>query len=295
MTRNVVIFGATGAQGAPVVREALRKGLTVRAVARSVEKAVQLHPGAEVVHASLDDEDSIARALDGAAAAFLHLPMPRGPKDPQNWLHCFIAAAHRASLPLLVYTTSGPTGSRYASSVVIDGGTASMQAVQNCGIPSIILQPAVYLENLQPPFFVPKLRSEGILDYPPLPANTRVQWTSHEDQARIAVAALSRPDLAGSAYEIGSPGPLTGNELASVVSHWLGRDVLFRPMSPGDFGQRVSEATGNPGVAFALTDLYSSMEKLEGNDMVVDTDSIERTFGVTLTSAADHIAAWSQQ
>lgn len=65
----------------------------------------------------------------------------------------FITAVHKASLPLLIYTTSGPTGSRYAPSVVIDGGTGGMQAVQNSGIPSIVLQPTIYLENLLPEIF----------------------------------------------------------------------------------------------------------------------------------------------
>lgn len=292
MTRKVAIFGATGAQGAPVVEEALAAGLSVRAVARTAKAIAQMHPTAEASAASLDDEDSIAKALDGVFAAFLHLPMPAGPDDSQNWLKNFIAAAHRVSLPLIVYTTGGPAGSRYASSAVIDGQSEAMQAVLNCGIPAIVLQPAIYLENLKPEIFLPKLRSEGILDYPPIPENTKVQWTSHTDQARIAVAALRRPDLAGNAYEIGSPEALTGPELAVLVSRWLERDVRFAPISPREFGQRVGDVLGSPGTAFALSDLYTSLEKLEGDDMVVDTKALEALFDLRLRSVAEHIAAW---
>jgi uncharacterized protein YbjT (DUF2867 family) len=294
MQNTIAIFGATGAQGAPVVTEALAKGLTVRAVGRDTDKIKQMHPGAEAVVATLDDEDAIVAALTGVDAAFLHLPMPLKPEDPQTWLTAFITAAHKVSLPLMVYTTSGPAGDRYASSVVIDGGTGGMQAVLNSGIPAIVLQPAVYLENLQPEVFLPKLRSEGILDYPPLPASTKVQWTSHIDQARIAVAALQRPDLAGQSFEIGTPGALTGAELAELVSGWIDRPVQFDPLSPADFGQRVGDAFNSPGTAFALGDLYGSLAKLNGSEMVLDTEALENTFDVKLTTVAEHLANWSK-
>jgi uncharacterized protein YbjT (DUF2867 family) len=220
--------------------------------------------------------------------------MPLKPEDPQTWLTAFITAAHKVSLPLMVYTTSGPAGDRYASSVVIDGGTGGMQAVLNSGIPAIVLQPAVYLENLQPEVFLPKLRSEGILDYPPMPASTKVQWTSHIDQARIAVAALQRPDLAGQSFEIGTPDALTGTELAGLVSGWIERPVQFDPLSPADFGQRVGDAFNSPGTAFALGDLYGSLAKLNGAEMVVDTAALESTFDVKLTTVAEHLASWAK-
>lgn len=169
-----------------------------------------------------------------------------------------------------------------------------MNAVQNCGIPSIVLQPAIYLENLLTEFFLPNLRSEGLLDYPPMPATTRVQWTSHADQARIAAAALDRPDLTGLAFEIGTPDALTGPALAELISGWIGKDVTFSPMKPAEFGQRVGDAIGGPGTAFALNDLYGSLEKLNGDEMAINTKKLEETFGVNLTSVADHIAAWPQ-
>lgn len=292
MTNTVAIFGATGAQGAPVVTEALAKGLNVRAVARDADKAAATHPGAEGFAAVLTDEDAIAAALDGVDAAFLHLPMPSGPDDAQNWMKAFVGAAHRVKLPLLVYVTGGPTGERFPSSVVVDGGTAGVNALLGCGIPTIVLQSAIYLENLLPPFFVPRLREEGVLDYPPAPETLRFQWTSHLDQARIAVAALQRPDLAGKAYEIGSPDALTGSELAELVADWIGRDVRFEPATPEAFGAHVGNVLNNPGVAFALTDLYGAVAKLDGDAMTVDTRAIEKTFDVKLTSVADHIASW---
>ncbi|WP_299212376.1 hypothetical protein [uncultured Tateyamaria sp.] len=120
-----------------------------------------------------------------------------------------------------------------------------------------------------------------------------MQWTSHKDQATLVVAALSRPDLAGQSFEIGTPDALTGSELATLIGAWVGRDVTFDPMTPDAFGQWVGDAMGSPGAAFALADLYGAIAKLDGDDMAVDTGALEATFGVTLTRAADHIKSWA--
>jgi len=293
MSQTVAIFGATGAQGAPVAREALAKGMSVRAVARDAAKIAPMHPGAQAVAADLNDVDDLTRALEGVDAAFFHLPLPGGPDDSQTWLKAFITAAHAARLPLLVYSTSGPSGKRFPSSMVIDGTTAGANAVAACGIPAIILQPAIYLENLLPPVFSPRLRTEGIADYPPLRQGQKIMWTSHNDQAAIAVAALGRPELAGNSYEIGSPDALTGAQLAVVLGEWLGRPVNFDPITPAEFGQRVGDAFGNQGLALALTDLYGALARLPDDGMDVDIQSLEETFGVSLTSVADHVKGWS--
>ena len=292
MTRAVAIFGATGAQGAPVVDQALKSGMNVRAIGRNSKRVADRHPGADPFAASLDDHATIAAALDGVDAAFLHLPIPQEPDDTGNWMNAFLSEARQVALPLLVFTTGGPTGDRYPSSVVVDAGTAAMNVLLTSGTPTIVLQPALYLENLLPPIFVPRLRGEGILDYPPLPADLKVQWTSHLDQARIAVAAMERPDLAGRHFEIGTPDALTGADLAGLVSEWLGRDVQFDPLTPAEFGERVGKALGNPAAGFALTDLYGAIAKLRSHAMAVDTQSLEATLHIKLITVADHIARW---
>lgn len=72
----IAVAGATGAQGGGLVRAILSdpdRGFAVRALTRDPNslRAVELaRLGAEVVAANVDDADSVARALDGAAAAY---------------------------------------------------------------------------------------------------------------------------------------------------------------------------------------------------------------------------------
>ncbi|MES0880035.1 SDR family oxidoreductase [Roseibium sp. SCP14] len=293
MSQIVAVFGATGAQGAPVVRHALEHGMRVRAVARDEDKIRALHPDAEAWSATLDDEEALIKALDGVDAAFLHLPMPQSPEDPGSWMKAFFTAAHRVSLPLLVYTTSGSSGDRYPSSAIIEGSTAGMKAVLSSGIPAIVLQPTIYLENLLVDVFLPRLHGEGVLDYPPLPATQKMTWTSHEDQARIAVAALSRPDLAGRNFEIGTPGAVTGPDLAGLLEKWVGKPVTFDPCAPAEFGQRMGEVLGSPATAFALTDLYGALAGMEDGSLEIKTQMVEDVFGVKLASVSEHVSRWA--
>lgn len=207
----------------------------------------------------------------------------------------FFAAAKRASLPLVVYTTGGPSGARYAPSMSVDYATAGIESVLNSGIPAVVLQPTFYFENLQPDLFVPNLHSQGILDYPPMPDTLKVQWVSHVDQGKIAAAALGRPDLARQAFEIGSKPALTGAELAKLLETWVGRDVRFSPVSPLAFGQRVEDALNAPGMAASMDDLYGTVAKLDGDEMAIDIAELETTFDVQLTPIADQIAAWPKR
>lgn len=293
--KTVAIFGASGAQGAPVVQQALEVGYNVRAIARNAERVQSLHPEATAISADLADEDALISALTGVDAAFLHFPRPEGPEDNQNWATAFFTAAHKVGLPLLVFATGGPSGQRFPSSVIVDATTQGMESVLSSGIPAIVLQGAVYLENLQPTYFSPNLRSDGQLDYPPVPRDLKFQWTSHFDQAKIAVAAFERSDLAGRAFEIGTPGAVTGDELTTYLSEWIDLDVTFDPMTPADFGKRVGEAFNSEGAAFALADLYGSIEQLHGDEMIVDTASLEATFHIKLKSVAEHIRSWPKE
>lgn len=292
MNHTVAVFGATGAQGAPVVREALKRGYDVRAVARDADKISKLHPTAMPVAASFEDAESLTKALSGVDAAFVHLPAPQSPEDPARWMQNLFSAAHKSALPLLVFSTTGTAGDRYPSATLIDANNATMNAVLGSGIPSIVLHPTIYLENLKVDLLVPSLKSEGILDYPPLPADQVVSWTSHEDQARIAAAALSRPDLAGRSFEIASHGAVDGGALAELLQPWIQREATFAPATPNDFGDRVGAVFQSPAIAALINELYTALSSMESGAMTVDTQALEDVFKVELGSVQDHISTW---
>ena len=75
MSRLITVFGATGAQGGSLVTALLAGGkFKVRGITRSVEgkKAKELaSQGVEMVQASLDDPESLRKAIAGSYGVFL--------------------------------------------------------------------------------------------------------------------------------------------------------------------------------------------------------------------------------
>lgn len=291
--KHVAIWGSTGAQGSAVVQEALAQQFKVRAIARSESRILErFHDEVDALEADLLDLDSVVNALQGVDAAFAHLPLPTDPTQPQIFLKNLIEAARQVQLPLLVFTTSGPTGSRYNPVPMVAGATAARDAVLNSGIPAIVLQPTLYLENLQVPLFVPQLYETGILDYPPVRQTQRLAWVSHQDQAKYTVAGFSKLELAGKAYEIFSPQSLTGPELADTLSDWLKQTVRFEAITPQAFGSRIASALNNPGIGFALSGLYKAIGELPDNEFDASTNALQRTFGVKLNTVREQIQNW---
>jgi hypothetical protein len=110
-----------------------------------------------------------------------------------------------------------------------------------------------------------------------------------QDQATIASAALLRPDLAGQCVAIASHQACTSANLALMLSDVLARQVVFEPVSPSAFGDRVASAIGNPGVGFVLSDMYTAVAESDASATQVDVARIEAVFGVTLGSVSSRL------
>ncbi len=118
------------------------------------------------------------------------------------------------------------------------------------GTPSVVLQPTFYMENLLGPWVKPSIVDGGVLAFP-LPATFPMSWVSSEEAAAYAAAALDRPQLAGSTFDIGGPEPLTGEDMASSLTAALGRPVRYVEIAPDAYEQALVPLFG-PAVAFEV-------------------------------------------
>ena len=74
--RPVLVYGATGTQGGPVVDQLLTAGWPVRVVTRDAERARAFAVrGAEVAVADLGDRETLRAAHVGVDRVVLHLPL----------------------------------------------------------------------------------------------------------------------------------------------------------------------------------------------------------------------------
>jgi uncharacterized protein YbjT (DUF2867 family) len=282
------VFGATGAQGGPVLRRLVAAGHRVRAIGRTPERLRPLEGDrVEAVDLDLADEAATTRALAGVDGAFVQLPFVPVHAVIEAQARSVARALVAGRVPLAVFTTSGPVPAAPTGVATFDVKALAERTLRASGAPLVVLRPFTYLGNLSAPFGAPGVVHDGELRYP-LPAHHRQPWISVEDQAALAVAALGRPDLAGRVYPVGEP--LTGPELAARIGRGLGRPVRYVPLPPELFGQTIAQVMGE-AVGRAIADDYRLVAaRPPGLGLDADTGQAWRELGVSPTP----VEAWAQ-
>ncbi|WP_137845165.1 NmrA family NAD(P)-binding protein [Microbacterium sp. 2FI] len=247
---KVLVYGATGAQGSPVVEQLLDAGRRVRAVTRDAERAQHWAArGAEVAVADLGQPETLKAANEGIDMVVLQLPLQYDFALHEAYGRNAIDAARAAGVELVVFNTS--------AHVIPDADVHIYQVRQevvdylhDSGVPSIVLRPTFYMEILLGPWIRPGIVDNGVMAFP-LPADFPMSWVSASEMGAYSVAALDRPDLAGRTFDIGGPEALTGSGMAAQFSDLLRSSVSYMPIPPDAYEQALAPMFG-PTVAFEV-------------------------------------------
>ncbi len=251
---DIAVHGATGVQGAAIVRRLLRDGHHVRAVARYREQSPELPRGCEPVVAGLGDAQALARAYAGADAVVVQLPGTFDETALRQAEH-LAEALLSSRVPRVVFNTSGPSPSEPVGIPYIDARLVLREALE-CGTfdLTVVGPMGPYMENLVAPWSAPLVR-DGILAYP-LPAEAPVPWVALADLAEQIAAAIggdvSQPVL------VCGPRPLTGDEAAAALGRGLGRPLEWKTIEPREFGEMMRPYTGDE-FADGIAGLYAAM------------------------------------
>lgn len=285
------MYGATGSQGSPVVRELLERGHTPYALTRDPQKADLLkNTGARIVVGDTGDPGSLRKASRGMDAVALMTPVFSA-VPPGLAARNAIDAAIDADVSLLVWNTGGKAPDGKIGNPLLDHQQETTEYLKTSGLPHIILQPTVYLENLFGPYTAPFVAKENKLAYPH-PADMQVHWLASADLGALMVAALERPQLAGSRFEISGTERLDGPGLAEQFSRALGRSVSYYAMPPLEFGAILNQAFGpgaGDGIAKDYQMLYDFPE--QKNKYLVNVQPVLEKLPVRLTT----VRAWVGQ
>jgi len=109
---------------------------------------------------------------------------------------------------------------------------------------------------------------------------------------RFCVAALERPDLAGSSIDVGGPEALDGRDLSTLFSKHLGRSIGYQSVAPVEFENMLSPVLG-PRISEEVTAINRWWrEHLDYEaGFVADTDQIQKLLPIgQMTSMATWIS-----
>jgi uncharacterized protein YbjT (DUF2867 family) len=286
----IAVLGATGRQGGGVVRAILNDkqgGFSARALTRKIDsdKAKALaQQGAEVVAADMDNEDSLKKAFAGAFGVFVvtnfweHFSAEKEIAQATN----AAKAAKAAGVKHVIWSTLEdtrkwvplsdnrmPTLQGKYKVPHFDGKGEADKAFSEAGVPTTWLLTSFYWDNMI--FFGtgPKKGPDGKLALTLPLDDKKLSAIAVEDIGKCAYAIFKRgQEFIGKRVAIAG-GHLTGAEMAVGLTKALGREVVYKAVTP-----EVYRGFGFPG-ADDMGNMFQF--KRDFNDYYVGTRSVEFT------------------
>ncbi len=281
MAQRILVTGATGNIGTPLVRQ-LRSAGADFAVMRS--QGIATGEGVRV--ASYEDVNALTRAFDGMDTVFLLLPLV---ENKLQLARNAAEAARRAGVRHIV--RSSGAGADPDSPVALARLQGQVDAVlAETGIATTFLRPASFMQNYAT-FMAAQVKAGTVYAAHGDAAQSVVDT---RDIAAAAAAVLLNPaPHAGKAYTLTGGESLTTQAFLDQVGAALGRPVAYQPVS---FDEAASAMAGM-GMPPWLVTLLDSLNRViaAGYTAGISPDVAALTGRTPITAArfaADHVAAW---
>lgn len=276
MTGRILVLGATGNVGTPLVRALLAKGESVRAASRS-GRALGEAGGVVFDYA---DPATFGPAFEGVDRAYVVLPA--GHVAVTELLLPVVEAAAARGVKVVLQSAFG---------VDADDSIPYRQveiALERAGVPFVILRPNWFSDNFHT--YWKAAIADGQIAVPA--AEGKTSFIDVRDIAESAAAALTTGRFDGRAFNLTGPQALGYAEAAAILSKVVGRTVAYTPVNDPIFIGLLTGAGVPAAYAGFLASIFLPVR--EGWTAVV-TDDVATLTGRAprslATYATDHIAA----
>jgi uncharacterized protein YbjT (DUF2867 family) len=267
----ILVTGATGNVGRPLVNALAEAGVPVRAVTRSPDSA-GFRAGVEVVR-------SAAGGIRGASAVFLN---SRALGDE---LATVVELARREGVGRLVALSAinaDDDFSRQPSRFRGDRNREVEQYAVDSGLEWVSLRPTVFATN----FFgmwAAQIRAGDVVSGPYAKASTAPIVDA--DISAVAVRALLGDDLLGRKVPLTGPQAMTNAELVDVIGDVLGRPLRYQEVPP----ELVRERFIGLGFSAQFADAYMALLEATVSEPALVTHEVEKILGRPPQSFGDAI------
>ncbi|MFJ8539190.1 NAD(P)H-binding protein [Streptomyces sp. NPDC093591] len=234
----IVVTGATGNVGRPLVRALVEAGEQVTAVSRRIS-ARDVPEGARPHPADLTAPQRLAPALDGAKALFL---LTSGD---------FMAAGGDLGAVVDVVRGSGVRRVVLLSSQGVGTGdhpSFSEDAVKASGLEWTVLRPGGFHSNALQWADMIRTRREVAAPF----GDVALPTVDPVDIAEVAAMALREPDHDGEVYELTGPAPVSPRQQTAAIEDAVGEAVRFVELTRAEARERMLGFMPEPVVESTL-------------------------------------------
>ncbi|OKH61656.1 nucleoside-diphosphate sugar epimerase [Mycobacterium sp. SWH-M3] len=269
---TILVTGATGNVGRPLVTELVRAGARVRAVTRN--------PGTAGFPSGVEPVRSAADGVAGASAVFLN-SRALGRK-----LAATVELARAAGVKRLVALSAinaDDDDSRQPSRVRGDRNREVEQLAMTSGLEWVSLRPTVFASNFAG-MWSAQIRAGDVVSGPYANASTAV--IADADISAVAAVALLTDDVVGQRIPLTGPQALTNSELVATLGRVLGRPLHYREVSTDVVRRRFVDL----GFGAEFADAYMGLLADTVDRPALVTHEVDKILGRPATSFADWAA-----
>lgn len=238
--KRILVLGATGDQGHPLLFRLIAAGMTPVAALRNPKALSGTEfDHVETVVANIYDRQSMIEAAEGTDAIAAHLPFVFDRALAKQMGENIAAAARANGLRKIVFHTSCHVEDQDIGDPAHDGRRDIEAAIAASGCHYAILESRVFMDNMIRSWNKPSIVGKGVFAYPAKP-DLKISWICLDDVAAFMVEALERRDLPSGRYRIGGPEPLVGDQVAAILSEVAGKPIHFQSLTPDEFASAMS-------------------------------------------------------
>lgn len=247
---TVLVVGATGTIGSRTARELIEQGEDVRATVRNVARVTALPVGAEPVIADLNDAGAVNKAMEDIdRVVLIAANSPRQAEQEST----VIEAARRVGVEHLVKLSVGGA-SPDAGLALARAHWAAEQQLQESGVPSTIVRPGFFMQNLLQ--YAPWIQADGTWRLPMGEAPIAMVHATDVAQV-IASVVRSEPVAEGLSATGGSS--LTMTQAAAAIGSASGRTIRYVDSDPEAYFDRMLASGNDEQYARDMTILYDQI------------------------------------
>lgn len=217
---KVLTIGAAGEFAGMVVPELKKRGCEIRALVRDEDEAKKARGrGAdETVFGDLGSSASLRSAADSVEGVF-HINPAFAPNEAEMGV-AMVEAAKSAGVRKFVFSSVfHPSISKMVNHAA---KRPVEEALYESGMNFVILQPAMFMQNLDGSW---KIITESGRFELPYSKTAKVCYVDYRDVAEAAAIGMTEDKLDYGTFELCSPGMFNRLELAELMSEALGRDI----------------------------------------------------------------------
>ena len=292
---KILVYGATGDQGLPLIDELLKNGYKVRAASRNPDDFNAYNPSdVEAVKADLFDIESLRNVSKGIDGIAMNLPFVFDKEIAKTWGENITKAGSDEGIKKIVFNTSCYVAPSDNGLAAHDGRRTIEKAMEESGMEYVVIRSMVFMDNLTRFWSKPSITNNNIFAYPCSP-ELKISWVCLEDVAKFMVASLSSSSMNADKIYVGGPEILLGKDVAEKFSKVLDREIIFKSLEPQNFAGAMSKlVTGSEvyedqSIYGGMAAFYSWYNQQNPSPLAVDMNPLYKSLNVNPTYFEDWI------